>query len=172
VVEFEHLYYQRKIEHLHFVCQCVHSLVHLGPEMVRLGPPSLFAQWTMEHVIGVFGALLRQPSNLFANLREQARKVAEINAVVAMWPEIEHEAQEPHGSINLGQGYLLLRPRDKAPHPLSEHDKSAISVFYTNFPNPEHANMDSVYRWGRLQIPTRQVARSRWKEAERCSKMA
>ena len=51
VVEFERLYYQQKVEQLHFVRQCVHSLVHLGPKTTRLGLPSLSAQWTMEHVV-------------------------------------------------------------------------------------------------------------------------
>ena len=172
VVEFEHLYYQRKAEHLHFVRQCVHALVHLGPETVRLGPPSLSAQWTMERVIGIFGSLLRQPSNLFANLREQARKVTEINAVVAMWPEIEHQKDDPYGSLNLGEGYILLRPKDAEPYQLSGDEKDAISTFYTTPPNPEHAQRRTVYRWGRLQIPTGQVARSRWKEVDRSSKLA
>jgi hypothetical protein len=172
VVEFEHLYYERKTERLHFVRQCVHSLIHLGPETVRLGPPSLSAQWTMERVIGVFGALLRQPSNLFSNLREQARKVAEINAVVAMWPEIEHQRNEPHGSLNLGQGYLLLRPKDTKPYKLSDDERNAISTFYASLPSPEQTERRFIYRWGRLQIPTGQVARSWWKEVDRSSKVA
>lgn len=170
VVEFEHLYYERKTNRLHFVRPCVHSLVHLGPETVRLGPPSLSAQWTMERVIGIFGSLLRQPSNLFSNLREQARKVAEINALVAIWPEIEHKKHDPYGSLDLGQGYLLLRPKDEAPHILSDEERTAISTFFADLADPQHTERRSVYRWGRLQIPTGQVARSQWKEVDRSSK--
>jgi len=172
VVEFEDIYYKQKTERLHFVRQCVHSLVHLGPETVRIGPPSLSAQWTMERVIGVFGSLLRQPSNLFSNLREQAKKVAEINAVVAMWPEIEFETGEPHGSLNLGQGYILLGPKDTKPYLLLPSEKTAITNFYADLPHPEHIQIQSVSRWGRLQIPTGQVARSRWKEVDLSSKSA
>jgi len=58
VFEFKHLYYQQKTERLHFVHQCVHLLIHLGPEATCLGLPSLSAQWTMERMIGVFGSLL------------------------------------------------------------------------------------------------------------------
>jgi hypothetical protein len=170
VVEFEHLYYQRKTEHLHFVRQCVHSLIHLGPETIRLGPPALSAQWTMERVIGVFGSLLRQPSNIFSNLREQAKKVAEINAVVAMWPEIEIKTGEPRGSLNLGQGYILLGPKDTKPYPLSPAERTALATFYSDLPL-EHPQT-SVYRWGRLLIPTEQTARSRWKEVDRSSRAA
>ena len=138
VVEFEHLYYQQKTERLHFIRQCVHSLVHLGPEATRLGPPSLSAQWTMERMIGIFGSLLRQPSNLFSNLREQARRVAEINALVAMWPEIEIEKGQPRGSLNLGDGYLLLTPKDSKPYPFSPLKRlhSTPSIPASRFPNP------------------------------------
>ena len=164
--EFEHLYYQRKTERMHFVRQCVHAIIHLGPETVRVGPPSLSAQWTMERVIGVFGSLLRQPSNLFSNLREQARKVAEINAVVAMYPEIEFQTAEPRGSLNLGQGYILLGPKDTKPYSLSPDEQATLSTFFANLPNPDYIQRRSVYRWGRLQLPTGQVARSHWKEVD------
>jgi len=170
--EFEHLYYQRKTERLHFVRQCVHAIIHLGPETVRVGPPSLSAQWTMERVIGVFGSLLRQPSNLFSNLREQARKVAEINAVVAMYPEIEFQTAEPRGSLNMGQGYILLGPKDTKPYFLSPNEQETVSSFFANHPNPDYIQRKSVYRWGRLQLPTGQVARSHWKEVDRSSKAA
>ena len=99
VLEFELLYYQRKPKQLHFFRQCVHSLTHLGPETHRLGPPSLSAQWTMEHIIGIFGLLIKQPSNPFVNLAEQARKVAEINAIIAMWLDLERQKKDPHGSL-------------------------------------------------------------------------
>ena len=53
VLEFELLYYQRKIERLHFVRQCVHSLTHLGPETVlnytwgrTRAPSSRRSTWT------------------------------------------------------------------------------------------------------------------------------
>jgi len=172
VVEFEDLYYQRKTERLHYVRQCVHSLVHLGPEATRVGPPSLSAQWTMERMIGVFGSLLRQPSSVFSNLREQARRVAEINAVVAMWPEIESNRGELRGSLNLGQGYILLTPKDMKVYQLSPTEKAALDTFYSNLPTPENPQRRSIYRWGRLDIPTEQTARSSWKEVDRTSTAA
>jgi hypothetical protein len=126
----------------------------------------------MERVIGVFGSLLRQPSNLFSNLREQARRVAEINAVVAMWPEIESERGDLQGSLNLGRGYVLLTPKDTRPYLLSPAEQIALAAFYSGLPVPEHTQRRSVYRWGRLQIPTEQTARSSWKEVDRTSKAA
>ena len=172
VLEFELLYYQRKIERLHFVRQCVHSITHLGPETTRLGPPSLSAQWTMERIIGIFGSLIKQPSNPFANLAEQAKKVAEINALVAIWPELEPEVKDPHGSIDIGQGYLLLGLKDEKPYDLPQAEQTALEQFYSSFPNHGCIPPRSIYRWGRLRIPTEQIACSHWKEVVRSSRTA
>ena len=172
VLEFEHIYYQRKTERLHFVRQCVHSLVHLVPEAIRIGPPSLSAQWTMERVIGIFGSLIKQPSSPYANLAEQARKVAEVNAMVSIWPNLEHIKDDPRGSIDIGGGYLLLGPQDQKPYCLSAAERNALITFYSGLPNAGSTRRKSVYRWARLSIPTGQVARSYWKEVVRTSKAA
>ena len=172
VLEFELLYYQRKIERLHFVRQCVHSLTHLGPETARIGPPSLSAQWTMERIIGILGSLIKQPSNPFANLTEQAKKIAEINALVAIWPELDTTKKDPHGSINIGRGYILLGPKDERSYELSNAEQTALGNFYSSLSDPRSVPPRSIYRWGRLQIPTEQVARSYWKEVDRSSKTA
>ena len=169
VLEFEDIYYQRKVERLHFVRQCVHSLTHLGPETHRLGPPSLSAQWTMERVIGIFGSLIKQPSNPFANLTEQAKKVAEINALVAIWPELELEQKDPHGSIDIGGNFLLLGPKDEKPYKFSNNEHTAVVNFYSGLADPEHIPPKAIYRWGRLRIANEQIARSYWKEVLRTS---
>jgi hypothetical protein len=172
-VEFEHLYCQRKPERLHFVRQCVHSLTHLARETHRLGPLSLSAQWTMERVIGVLGSRLWQPSNPFANLAAQAQKMAHTNAMVAMWPSFEKTPSDPRGSVRLGNGYLLLGPReDSGPHYISPAEETALDIFCASRQNGEDVDRRSVHRWGRLRLPTEQTARSRWKETERCSNMA
>lgn len=168
VLEFELLYYQRKTGRLHFVRQCVHSLTHLVPETLRIGPPSLSAQWTMERMIGVFGSLLKQPSNPFANLAEQAKKVAEVNSMIAMWPELERVKKDPRGSINLGDGYTLLGPKDAKPYRLSPTENNAFAAFS----HTDGVRRRSVYRWARLKLPTGQPARSLWKEVIRTSSTA
>ena len=172
-IEFEQLYYQRKPERLHFVRQCVHSLTHLAKETHRLGPLSLSAQWTMEHVIGIFGSLLKQPSNPFANLTSQAQKMAHINAMVAMWPSFEKTKDDPRGSVDLGDRYLLLGPKEDAgPHYITPTEEAALGTFCSIHQDSEDIDRKSVYRWGRLKLPSEQIARSRWKEVERCSDMA
>jgi len=163
VLDFEKFYYQQKIGRLHFVRQCVHSLVHLAPETFRIGPPSLSAQWTMERVIGAFGSLIKQPSNPFANLTEQAKKVATVNSIIAMWPSFEWVEKDPRGSIDIGNGFLLLGPKDARPYCLSEAEQDAFVGFYSNPGSVPR----TVCRWARLRIPTGQTARSRWKEVDR-----
>ena len=171
--EFEELYCQRNPERLHFVRQCVHSLTHLAKETHRLGPLSLSAQWTMERVIGILGSLLKQPSNPYANLAAQAQKMAQINAMVAMWPSFEKAKDDPHGSIDLGDGYILLGPKeDTNPHRTTPAEEQALDAFCSGHQNSEDVDRKFVYRWGRLSLPTEQIARSRWKELERCSGMA
>ena len=145
VLEFELLYYQRKMERLHFIRQCVHSLTHLGPETVRLGPPSLSAQWTMERVIGIFGSLIKQHSNPFANLAEQAKKCAEINALVSMWPDLDRSKGNPRGSIDIGDRYLLLGPKDKKPYDLTGTEQDMLIKFYSSLPNARLAPLRSIY---------------------------
>ena len=125
----------------------------------------------MEHVIGYLGSLLRQPSNTFRNLAAQAGQVAITNALVAMWLDFEQKDSDPRGSEDLGDGYLLLGPKDTKGYKLSHEEQDVINMFLSNYlDNGDDAQ--TVYRWGRLKIPTDQIARSRWKELERCSDMA
>jgi hypothetical protein len=125
----------------------------------------------MERIIGVLGSQLRQPSNPFANLAAQAQKMAHVNALVAMWPSFEKVPENPHGSIDLFDGYLLLRPMD-GPYHLSRMEEDTLDVFCSGRQDVDGDDQSSVFRWGRLKLPTEQVARSAWKELERCSDMA
>jgi hypothetical protein len=68
--EFEILYCQRLPTRIYFVRPCVHSLVHLPHEVIRIGPPVCSSQWTLEHTIGNLGEEIKQHSNLFANLSQ------------------------------------------------------------------------------------------------------
>jgi hypothetical protein len=135
VLEFELLYYKQDIQRLHFIRQCVHAMTHLGPKLIKKGPPSLVAQWTMERIIGHLGMLITQPSNPFANLTELARKIAEINTLIAIWPELETKPKDPHGSIPIGSGYPCSGQRTKnhTTFPLTtmRHSKSSIILFPT-----------------------------------------
>ena len=171
VLDFEIIYCNRDQNRLHFVRQCVHSLTHLAQETHRLGPLSLSSQWTMERVIGYLGSLLRQPSNPFRNLAAQTKRVATANALSSMWPDFEPEKENPRGSIELGDRYLLLGPKDTTLYRLSVSEQRAVEEVLGG-QNVEDVNPESVYRWARLKISPEQIARSRWKEEERCSDMS
>jgi len=172
VHDFEVLYCDRNPDRLHFVRQCVHSLTHLARETHRLGPLWLSSQWTMERVIGYLGSLLRQPSNPFRNLAAQTKRVVHTNALVAMWPELEKTKGDPQGSRDLGDNYLLLGPKDTTPYYVLPTEQEALDTFFSGYPDAEDVDRQAVYRWGCLRVPTTQVARSRWKELDRCSDMA
>ena len=171
-LEFEILYCDRNQDRLHFVRQCVHSVTHLARETHRLGPLWLSSQWTMERVIGYLGSLLRQPSNPFRNLAAQTRRVATTNALVAIWPDFEEKKGDPRGSKDLGDNYLLLGPKDTSSYQIPPNEWPAFEVFFSGHPGLESTNRHAIYRSGRLRLPTKQIARSRWKEVERCSDMA
>jgi hypothetical protein len=126
----------------------------------------------MERIIGYFGFLIKQPSNPFANLIELAKKFAEINALLSIWPELEYKQGDPRGSIDIGDSYLLLGPKDERPYKLTAGEQSALKKFHLETTGHESILGTSVYRWGRLRIPTEQVARSYWKEVIRSSKTA
>ena len=172
VLDFELIYCERKPDRLHFVRQCVHSLTHLARETHRLGPLWLSSQWTMERVIGHLGSLLRQPSNPFWNLAAQTRRVATTNALISMWPDLERTKGDPRGSKDLGDGYQLLGPKDTSPCDISPGEQTALEVFFSGHLDASDVVQSTIYRWGRLRLPSEQVARSRWKELERCSNMA
>ena len=163
--EFELIYCDRKPTRLHFVRPCLHSLVHLPREVLRIGPPICSSQWTLECTIGNLGEEITQHSNPFANLSQRGIRRARVNALMAIIPDLEgnrsSEADLPRGSIDLEHGYVLLRARDKHLERLRERELDALRRFL-----PILSDMDSVSvrRWARLRIPTGQICYSAWKE--------
>jgi hypothetical protein len=166
VLEFEHDYYQRKVEHLHMVCQSVHTLTHAAPETLHIGPLGCLAQWTIERSIGNLGQEIRQPSNPYANLAQRGALRAQVNALKSMIPDIEPEDPPlPDGSIDLGGGYALLRAMDNTGCDARDCEVEAIK----SFAESEGADIPDnwnplIVRWARLRLPNEQVAHSAWKE--------
>ncbi|KAI0054811.1 hypothetical protein BV25DRAFT_1873269 [Artomyces pyxidatus] len=138
--EFELLYYQRKVEHLHFCRQSVHQAPHLAPETIRMGPLGLVSQWAMECTIGNLGEEVKQPSNWAANLSQRGAR-----------------------AVALGANYILLRAMDTAARLLRPREARGASVQVTG---QWHRN-PVVTRWVRLRLPNGQVARSAWKELQK-----
>ena len=127
----------------------------------------------MERVIGILGSLLKQHSNPYANLTAQAQKMAHVNVMVAMCPSFDKEEKDPCGSVDLGDGYLLLGPKeDSGPYCVLPVEETMLDVFFSDLQDAGGVDWRSIYQLGRLKLPTEQIARSQWKEIERCLDMA
>ena len=166
-VEFEELYYQRRVDRLHFVRQSIHGLTHLASETFRVGPPALLAQWVLERTISNLGLEIRQPSNPFANLAQRGLLCAQVNALKSMIPDLEVDTPAlPHGSMDIGDGYALLQKRDTTAREVRECEAEAIRTYLSGIGGvAEVEEWDStVTRWARLHLPNGQLARSLWGE--------
>ncbi|KAJ3812864.1 hypothetical protein F5876DRAFT_74456 [Lentinula aff. lateritia] len=161
VEEYEAMYYQRRTDRMHFCRPCVHTLVHLPSEMIRIGPGAVSSQYTLERLIGDLGQSIRQPSNPFSNLAQQALTRCRINALKNMCPELDPKSipHQPKGSLDMGNGYLLLRPRKRWPSVLLSPEIDAF----------EKAGLfiNHIRKWGRLCLPNGQVARSLYNESNK-----
>ena len=164
VITFEELYYQRKIDRLQFIRQCLHSLTHLADETLRCGPLSGCAQWCMESAIGSFGREIRSHSNTFANVANRGVLRAQINAIKAKIPDLEPEPTLPSGSFPFGDGYVLLRAMDLTRRPVSDREAEAIRASGIFDNSNQSTDSINVLRWARLRLPNGQVARCAWKE--------
>jgi hypothetical protein len=112
VEEYEELYYQRKVERIHFCRQSVHALLHMAPEVVRVGPGGYYTQWTMERTIGNLGEEIKQPSNPYANLSQRGIRRSQVNALKAMILDLEpHLDGLPRNSNNIGDGYIFFESK-------------------------------------------------------------
>ncbi|KAI0637322.1 hypothetical protein C8Q77DRAFT_1050913 [Trametes polyzona] len=127
--QYETLYYQRHIDRLHFVRQSVHALVHIVPEALRLGPGSLYTQWTLENYISNITREIKQHSTPYANVSERALRRCCINALQAMVPAFSPDESPPSSSVDLGGGYCLLRARARSDwQPVDPAERAALHV--------------------------------------------
>ena len=157
------MYYQRRVDRLHFCRPCIHTLLHTAPEVTWVGPGAYYTQFTMERTIGNLGQEIWQPSNPFANLARRALQRSQVNALKSIYPELgpESKFQLPRGAMNVGEGYIMLRPRDKYPVEIPG-DLAAKALSWM-------VNTSRIRRWGRARLPNGQVARSLWSERRRTS---
>lgn len=157
VEEFELLYYQRKVSRIHFCRPWIHTLLHIVPEIMRLGPAGYYSQWTTERAIGYLGQLIRQPSNPHRNLAKIAERECQLNALHSIYPEFDPPKPPPRASQDCGNGYVLHPPRSR-------------SVDYVA--GPVGALLESTYGpgasvlrcWGKLTLPNGQKVRSLYSE--------
>lgn len=134
--EFETLYYQRDPERIHFVRQSIHALLHVSPEVLRMGPQAYYAQWTMERTIGNLGQEIKQPSNPFANLSRRAILRAQVNALQGACSSLNPPLCLPRGAQDVGDGYVLLRAWDRYYYHVKKPFAAVISDFWNLYQAP------------------------------------
>lgn len=72
----------------------------------------------MERTIGNLGQEIKQPSNPFANLSERSVKRCQVNILTALVANLENSdnnVKHLKVSVNLGDGYWLLRAQERTP---------------------------------------------------------
>lgn len=72
----------------------------------------------------------------------------------------------PRGSKDLGDGYVLLRAKDKASRNIPDCEKNTLITYLNDTHNLSLSDdwCPTITRWARLRLPNGQVARSTWKE--------
>ncbi|EMD33759.1 hypothetical protein CERSUDRAFT_67897 [Gelatoporia subvermispora B] len=168
IQEFEELYYQRMLARVHFCRQSIHLLWHLAQEVVRVGPPAYYTQWTMERTIGNLGEEIKQPSKPYANLSERAVRRAQSSALKAVIPQFAPPPfRWPHGSYDIGAGYALLRALDRSPQFITGPAALAVRTYLQEHGCDVEHWRPTLVRWARLRLATGQNARSAWKECQK-----
>jgi hypothetical protein len=107
---------------------------------------------------------MRQHSNPFQNLAEHGVRRAQANALLVMMPSLAPLAKLPCVSEDLGDGYILLGPRDEYRHAISAYEAVALHNFYNTFNIQVAAEQIRLCRWARLRLPNEQIVRTAWKE--------
>jgi hypothetical protein len=166
-VEFEVLYVQFRVDRLHFVRPCMHTLVHMAPETFRVGPLRNVSQWTMERTIGVLTQEIRQDSNAFMNLSYQALRMSQMNALKILLPELDVDQRREDAVAAMGQhcgdGFVLLPEYERTAHAVCAEETRAIEAFVCEQAGTQWTSK-KVRRWGRARLPNQQIVRSLWKE--------
>jgi hypothetical protein len=120
----------------------------------------------MELTIENLGREIKSDSQPYINLLERGLRRSQVNALKALIPDLEPEEKPlPRGSIDLGNGFVLLRARDEYRYQLYGVAGRTIRGFLErrNGPLPGALSV----RWARLRLPNGQIARSAWKECQK-----
>ncbi|TFK79541.1 hypothetical protein K466DRAFT_505373 [Polyporus arcularius HHB13444] len=166
VEQFEAWYYQRRLDRLHFVRPCIHLLVHLIPEIRDVGSAPTHSQYTMENYIGNITKEGNQHVTPQENIVQRAEiRVQEIG-MQAMYPQLVHRTLDPASAVDLGDGFVLMRARERTQHNVQLHSEHvAIHSFLRRQNIPVRAEwIPRFQRWARLRLPTGQIGRTAWKE--------
>jgi hypothetical protein len=121
----------------------------------------------MERTIGNLGEEIKQHSNPYANLSQRGKRRCQLNALKVLIPTLEPEKGLPQNSVDLGNGYVLLRARDEYHQLIEGVYGEAIRDYLAEAEGVPAAEgwMPRVARWARMRLPNKQIIRSVWKES-------
>ena len=104
----------------------------------------------MERTIGNLKEEMKQPSQPYADLSQQGVRRTQVNALKAMILELDPVDPPPRASLDIGDGYMLLRAR--RPINLAGAAAGAIRSYLERENNIERPDWSPhVYRWARLR---------------------
>jgi hypothetical protein len=176
VHEFEELYYQRRADRLHFCRPCVHTGVHAVREIEAVGPLPLYSQYTMERSIGILEQDIRQHTSFYANLMQKGLLMAQTNGLSSLFPDLAPNTalKIPRGAQHVGQGYYILRRRERTPHMVHPIERDAIvdglNLWHASWGNiwkssqPHSRHEPKIQRWARASLPNGHICRSVYKD--------
>jgi len=72
---------------------------------------------------------MKQPLKPYENLSQQGLCQVQVNALKSMIPMLEYEKGNPYGSIDLGDGFVLLPPRDRSMQMLHGDAATAVHTY-------------------------------------------
>jgi hypothetical protein len=169
VMEYEEFYCQRREDRLHFCRPSIHSLLHLASEVIRLGPPGYYTQWTMERLIGNLGEEIKQAQNPYENMSQRGILRSQVNSLKAMMPDLEPlttRKKLPAHSEIVGRGYVPHTAKDIR-RQVKQAEIAPIQSYLQEFGETFHPDwIPVVVKWARLRLPNGQIARSAWKEKQ------
>ncbi|KAJ2929000.1 hypothetical protein H1R20_g8095, partial [Candolleomyces eurysporus] len=173
-VEFETKFVQRKASRVHFVWPCIHNVTHIPSSTLRVGPHGLFSQYTMERTIGNIVKEIKQHTTASGNASQRAIRRAQVNTVKVLILDEANGVSQPlsrYPQSPAGNGYCILWPKEqsKSGRVVPEDKFTALEVYF------DTKDVHFLYRrsqmplkkWGRLQLPTGDVARSAFQESKR-----
>jgi hypothetical protein len=111
----------------------------MGREILCIGPPCYYSQWTMECLIGILEHELRLHSNPYANIAMIATHLAQKNTMLALLPElVPPKVCFSDLDIDFGNGYGIKHPIDAHQYKLSPIQAEAVAQFWQQYNDNGH----------------------------------
>ncbi|KAJ2936088.1 hypothetical protein H1R20_g1006, partial [Candolleomyces eurysporus] len=158
VEEFENIYYERRMDRLHFCCPALHTLLHSPKEVARVGPGAYLTQFTLEGTIGLLTRDIWQHSTPFANVTQIAIRRSQWNAMQAIYPHFaQDDSNQPKKhSLSLERGYELRTPQSDHAEPVVSPSQAELLYASTG--------LRIIRKWGQIKLSNGQVIRSYYQE--------